>query len=146
MKVSRRSFLKLIGAAVATGVAVPAFAKNRAPYVLVGESVSHIGRCPGGFIGGKVVKEILPWDGCGYPVMLHSGIYGGRARPLERYYDFDLVNFRRELPERFWSLPGSKRYPNVHTYVRTQRFGETIAEAMGNLNFSGVRMPVEAFA
>ena len=37
MLISRRGFLKLIGAAIAAGAAVPAFTKSRAPYVVAGE-------------------------------------------------------------------------------------------------------------
>lgn len=58
MLISRRGFLKLIGAAIAAGAAVPAFAKSRAPYVVAGEAVDYIGHHPGEFIGGQIVHEV----------------------------------------------------------------------------------------
>lgn len=150
MNLTRRGFLKLLGAAAAAagvGIAgIPAMDKRRDPYVVAGESVSHIGPAPGGFIGSKVVHEVQAWDGVGYPVLLHSGIYGG-GRALERYYDFDLADFQREVPDRFWhSQQNWDRYPNVHTYVREQRFGESVLEAMRKLNFRGVKPPPGAIA
>lgn len=140
MKISRRGFLKLVGAALSSGAIIPAFAKTRAPYVAEGEVVSYIGHCPGGFVGGQLVHHIEAWDGVGYPVQCWNSAYG-KSRALERYYDFDLANFVREVPHGFWSMPGSKKYPNVHTWLREQRFGETVAEAMRRLNFTSVRMP-----
>ncbi len=144
MLISRRGFLKLIGAAIASGATVPAFAKHRAPYVATGEVVDYIGHHPGGFCGGQLVHEVGQWDGVGYPVLSWNNAYGPR-RALERYYDFDLANFRREVPSDFWHHPGARaKYPNVHTWVREQRFGETVVEAMRKLNFVGVWMPSAA--
>lgn len=144
MLISRRGFLKLIGAAIASGATVPAFSKHRAPYVAAGEVVDYIGHHPGGFCGGQLVHEVGQWDGVGYPVLCWNTSYGpGRA--LERYYDFDLADFRREVPSGFWHHPGTRaKYPNVHTWIREQRFGETVVEAMRKLNFVGVRMPSAA--
>ncbi len=144
MLISRRGFLKLIGAAIASGATVPAFAKHRAPYVATGEVVDYIGHHPGGFCGGQLVHEVGQWDGVGYPVLSWNNAYGPR-RALERYYDFDLANLRREVPSDFWHHPGARaKYPNVHTWVREQRFGETVVEAMRKLNFVGVWMPSAA--
>ena len=140
MLISRRGFLKLISAALASGAVIPAIAKTRAPYVAEGEAVDYIGHHPGGFIGGQLVHKVETWDGVGYPVQCWNNAYG-KHRALERYYDFDLANFVRDVPQGFWSMPGSKKYPNVHTWLREQRFGETVAEAMRHLNFVGVRMP-----
>ena len=140
MLISRRGFLKLIGSALASGATVPAFAKTRQPYVSKGEVVAYVGHCPGGFTGSQLVHEVEAWDGVGYPVQCWNNAYGTR-RALERYYDFDLADFLREVPKDFWSMPGSKKYPNVHTWLREKRFGETVAEAMRHLNFAGVRMP-----
>ena len=140
MLISRRGFLKLIGAALAAGQTIPALAKNRAPYVFDGESVSYIGHCPGGFIGSMLVHKIEAWDGIGYPAQLWNNAYG-KHRKLERYYDFDLANFVRDVPHGFWSMPGSAKYPNVHTWLREQRFGETVAEAIRHLNFYSSRSP-----
>jgi hypothetical protein len=143
MLISRRGFLKLIGAAIASGAAVPAFAKGRAPYVIAGQVASYIGHCPGGFIGGQVVHSVGKWDGVGYPVQTWNNAYG-KHRALETYYDFDLADFCSELPRNFWALPGSARYPNVHTWVREQRFGETVIEAMRHMNLVGVKLPSSA--
>lgn len=144
MLISRRGFLKLIGAAIASGATVPAFAKSRTPYVTAGEMVSYIGRSPGGFCGDQLVHEVSQWDGVGYPVLCWNNSYGPR-RALERYYDFELANFRREVPHDFWHHHGNVvRYPNVHTFVREQRFGETVIEAMRKLNFTSVKLPITA--
>ena len=138
MNITRRGFLKLIGFAIASGAVVPAFAKQREPYVIEGESVDWIGHSPGGFIGGQLVAQVEQFDGVGYPVRCWTNSFG-RHKRIERYYDFDLSNFRRDVPAGFWSLPGSKKYPNVHTWVRVQRFGETVEEAMKQLNFVSLR-------
>jgi len=41
----------------------------------------------------------------------------------------------------FETMPGSAKYPNVHTWLREQRFGETVAEAIRHLNFYSSRSP-----
>jgi hypothetical protein len=138
MNISRRDFLRIIASAIATGTLVPAFAKQRAPYVLEGDVVDFVGRHPGGFIGGQLVHKVDDWDGVGYPVLCWTNGYGS-GRTLERYYDFDLANFRREIPAQFWAMPGATKYPNVHTWLREQRFGETVSEAMEHLNFASFR-------
>lgn len=127
--VSRRSFLKLFGAATVSGLVVPAFAVGRTPYVSKGESVSYIGlaKHPAPtFTGSTLVDEVLPWDGVGYPCRLMNQSFGCRYGPMEDlFYDTDLANFNRELPDRFWhDEERSARYPNVHAYVREQRYGE----------------------
>lgn len=134
---TRRQFLKaLAGAAAALGVPWY-FHRIREPYVAKGEVVDYIGRTPGGFIGGVLVAAVGEWDGVGYPIIVRAGQWPART---ERYYDHDLAAFRREVPERFWHLPGHREvYPNVHTYVRVQRFGETREEAIRHLNFAGIR-------
>jgi len=134
---SRRSFLKIAGislAAIGLPVKVKANDIVREPYVKKGEVVSWIGMCPGGFTGGQIVEEVRPWDGTGYPVITRNNSYGPRAA-TEPYYDQDLCNFNRETPMRFWANPKNKKYPNLHTYVRCKRFGETIEQAKQHLNF-----------
>lgn len=144
-EITRRSFLKLFASAVAIGAVVPAMDINRLPYVTLGESVSYIGgRGPNGesqgFIGGTSIRNILPWDGVGYPVEVWNGIYGSGSG-LETYYDFDLANFYREVPDQFWwSEENCRKYPNVHTYVREKRFGESITEAIQKLNYAGINL------
>jgi len=42
------------------------------------------------------------------------------------------------VPVGFWASGENRRlYNNVHTYVRTKRFGESINEAVKALNLSG---------
>lgn len=133
---TRRSFLKLAGLATAAGILVPAWTPPRAPYVVKGQSVDYIGRAGGGFIGGTFVHSIGTWDEIGYPVIVMDQGYPSRpvARPI---YDFDLCLFREEVPAGFWADPANEaKYPNVHTYVREKRFGETVAQAIESLNFS----------
>lgn len=139
LKISRRRFLQLVGAAMASGAHVPAFSAVREPYVAVGQVVDFIGHCPGGFVGGQLVHKVHPWDGSGYPVDLWNNAYGP-ARALERYYDYDLADMGREVPARFWWLEEHRsRYNNVHTYIRVKRFGETVEQAVESLNFAGTR-------
>lgn len=141
-ELSRRRFLQLLGAAFASGVSVPALSMGREPYVQVGDCVDYIGPSGKGsrsFIGGKAVRAVHPWDGTGFPVDLQNGFFG-RHGALERFYDFELCNFSKEVPPRFWhSEENSRLYNNVHTYVRTKRFGESIEEAVKALNLYGVR-------
>lgn len=120
MTISRREFLKLSVAATIAGAAIPAFAMGREPYVLQEECVSHIG-LTGGFIGSAKIKEILPWDGVGYPVILRDQGFCGHDMP-EPIYDSELCNFNRELPPDFWA--NHRGYHNVHAWVREQRYGE----------------------
>ena len=135
---TRRSFLKLIGIATAAGAVVPALQFGREPYVIKGELVDYIGaRRPGGFIGSCSVVEVHPWDGVGYPVDVRPNTFG-RADERERYYDADLANMQREVPAKFWHAPANRKYPNVHTFIRVQRFGETLEQAVRHLNFYGV--------
>jgi hypothetical protein len=142
MNLSRRRFLKLVSAAIAAGATIPALAKHRAPYVRVGEGVSYIGHHPGGFAGSQIVHKIGQWDGVGYPVLLWNNALG-RNRALERYYDFDLSDFFRDVPRDFWHHQAVReKYPNVHTWVREQRFGETMIEAMRKLNFVCIKPPI----
>ncbi len=83
---------------------------------------------------------VHPWDGSGYPVDLRCNSFGENVA-LERYYDFELACFRREVPPGFWHLvENCQRYNNVHTYVRVKRFGETVEQAVSHMNlFSGSR-------
>jgi len=123
MTLNRREFLKLIGAS-AVVAALPAFSGTREPYVTEKcGPVSYVG--PNGknsFIGAKIVREVLPFDGVGYPVRLGKD---------EWCYDFDLSDMLKDMPDKFWhSEENRKRYPNIHTYIREQRFGETIPEAI----------------
>lgn len=141
--VSRRAFLKLAGAAAAAGLIVPAWTPPRRPYVKQDQYVDYIGYHPGGFIGSARVLSIGEWDRIGYPVTLQDPtyMYSAYRPPLKQsIYDFDLCILREEYPPDFWHYEENRRrYNNVHTYVRTQRFGETIAQAVAKLNFVGSR-------
>jgi len=134
MNITRRHFLKLIIGSITT-ISLPniVFSKIREPYVIKGESVNYIGPSGGGFIGGEIVDNIKDWDGVGFIVDVRTNTYPSK---IETYYDFELCNFTREIPENFWhNQTNCKKYNNVHTYIRTQRFGETINEAIKHLNF-----------
>ena len=141
---TRRTFLSILASIpgfAALLPAIPALKKGRAPYMSVGDGVSYIGHCPGGFGGTQVVESVGPWDGTGYPVQTWNNAYGSH-RALDTYYDFDLSDFRKDVPAGFWhSQRNRSRYPNVHTYVREQRFGEHVTQAMKHLNFQGVQLP-----
>ena len=131
MIVSRRSFLGLFAAAAASRIVVPAFTPPRQPYVRTGEPVSYVGLnlypAPV-FPGSTLVREIGEWDGIGYPVALYDQGYGNPCSMAHRFYDFDLCNFNRDVPERFWhDRARRERYPNVHAYIREQRFGEPVS-------------------
>ena len=134
MKVSRRDFLKsLASIALSTGFSVPAFVSTRKPYVDIEDTVSYLGPVPGGFIGSCSIKEIGKWDGLGYPVVLRTNFYPSRE---EIYYDVDLFCGYKEIPDKFWRFPENHRYPNIHTWLRVQRFGETIEGAIKKLNYA----------
>lgn len=133
MKITRRHFLKLI-AASAIGVTIPAFSKTRDPYVANAEVVNYVGH-NNGFIGGQLVKEVGKWDGIGYPVKTLTNGFPGS---IETYYDFDLADFNREIPKKFWDNPTNhKRYNNIHSFLREQRFGETVEQAVQKLSGIG---------
>jgi hypothetical protein len=126
--VSRRSFLKLLGLASASGIIIPALTPPRDPYIAVGEVVSYIGlgqrpKVPN-FIGATLVLEVGRWDGTGYPCTLRSQAVGERIMP-DRFYDTDLAAFNREVPDRFWWHDANwRRYKNVHEFVRERRYGD----------------------
>ncbi len=128
--VSRRVFLQLFAVSAAVRLIVPAFTPPREPYVCIGESVSYVGLnfYPENFSGTTLVRSIGDWDGLGFPVELHSQGFTEPASMAFRFYDFDLSNFNRDLPERFWwDQERVKKYPNVHAYVREVRFGEPVS-------------------
>ena len=108
---------------------------NREPYVKLGDLVTYIGSAKTrGFIGGCSVLSVGVWDGVGFPVRV-SGNECGRTL----FYDLDLADMRKELPERFWAVKEHRRlYPNVHTYVRVKRYGESIPEAIRRLGFASI--------
>lgn len=135
MGITRRSFLKLLASVAAIGIPAPLIAKQRDPYVKVGDVVDWVGQWGQGFIGGQVVHEIGPWNGSAYPVYLWNNAYGS-ARMLEVYRDCDLANMRAELPDKFWHNPDNRKYPNAQSYIRVQRFGETIDQAAKTVMFS----------
>lgn len=136
--ITRRSLLKLMATTAAAGLVVPALQSTRGPYVLPGEAASYIGHHPGGFTGGQIVHQVLPWDGVGYPVQAWNNAFGAH-RALETYYDLDLANLNREIPRNFWHDHSPRDYPNVHTWLRMQRYGETRDQAVRALNFVGIR-------
>lgn len=137
LDLSRRRFLQIASAAAVVGVVAPALAAPRDPYVVAGEDVSFIGLAlhpEPTFIGGALVREVLPWDGVGFPCVLSSG-GSTNANMAHRFYDADLCNFRRELPERFWhDASRAVKYPNVHAYVREQRYGEPVTVMLAKMN------------
>jgi len=138
MDLTRRQFLKGFAAtALALGISVPAFSSNRNPYVSVGEVVDYIGPHPAKLCIGLWVKEVGLWDGTGYPVVVEQGGYYGPKPPLAICYDCDLAVMHKEYPANIWHDPENRRkYPNVHTYIRMKRFGETAEEAIRKLNFA----------
>jgi hypothetical protein len=110
---------------------------RREPWVRFGgfAPLSYIGRHPhpNAFIGGVTLLAVEKWDGNGYPVQVAHPSYPRRE---SRYYDHDLAEFSREVPDRFWHEESNRdSYPNVHTYVRMQRYGETRDQAIRHLNF-----------
>lgn len=133
--ITRRTFLKSIAAFVASAaLPIPAFSSLRSPYVAVGEVVNYIGPHPGGFLGGRVVDSIGEWDGAGYPVTLFTNSFPSQKE--NGFYDVDLSCFLREIPPRFWARPDVQHYPNVHTWIRVQRYGESFEQAIRKLNLT----------
>lgn len=137
LHLSRRRFLQIASAAAVVGAVAPVLAAPRDPYVVAGEVVSFIGLAlhpEPTFIGGALVREVLPWDGVGFPCVL-SDHGNATASMAHRFYDADLCNFRRELPDQFWHDPArAAKYPNVHAYVREQRYGEPVTVMLAKMN------------
>jgi len=127
VSLSRREFLKIISASAIIASA-PAFSNSRKPYVTINSNpVSFIGSS-NAFQGSKIVEKVLPFDGVGYPVLLKSQ---SSVCASQLYYDFDLVDMITELPDNFWHNKENKeKYPNVHTYLREQRFEESVWDAI----------------
>lgn len=130
ISLSRRSFLRgLFTAPIVVGapellVARPAL--PREPYVKAGTTVSYVGLAlhpAPTFTGSRIVMEILPWNGRFYPVVLDTNGYR-TPRDTETFPDHDLSDFRAEVPDRFWSAHSFDEWPNVHAWVRHQRYGE----------------------
>lgn len=135
---TRRSFLKaLFASASALSLRIPAADTGRPPYVEAGDIVDHIGTSgPGSksFVGGKIVHEILPFDGVAYPCIISYG--GTNCCHKETVYDVDISNFRKDVPNKFWHNNINRGlYNNVHEYVRAQRYGESVEVARKTLNF-----------
>ncbi len=137
MILTRREFIKICGGLIASaGIKLDAFSSERDPYVEIGDIVNYIGSVKdSGFTGGQLVKYVDEWDEIGYPVTLYRNTY---CNPPEEeiYYDIDLSDFKIDVPERFWCNPENKKYPNVHTYVRMKRYGESLHEAVVKMNIS----------
>lgn len=143
---TRRQFLKGLAATlVAAAIPVPAFLSTRNPYVEEGEVVSYIGHHPGGFIGSYIIASVGRWDGTGYPCAMQS--CGRYPSETVTYYDTDLANMRREIPEKFWwSEENKRKYPNVHTYIRCQRYGETVEQSIRSLGFANMDKALMQYA
>ncbi len=136
--ISRRRFLQLGAAAAAASVIVPALTAPRTPYVVPGEVVNFIGLAlhpEPTFTGGAIVGKVHEWDGLGFPCTVMNQGYGSAYGPMpHRFYDTDLCNFRRELPGGFWHDPSRRsKYPNVHAYVREQRYGEPVSVMLAKM-------------
>jgi hypothetical protein len=80
------------------------------------------------------VHSVGAWDQIGYPVVVYDQGYPSRPAP-HAIYDFDLCLFREDVPAGFWANPANAKYPNVHTYMREKRFGETFEQAIKSLDF-----------
>lgn len=129
-KPSRRLFIQSVAALVGSAVVTPTLALGRKPFVIEGEMVDslvwHMWDKPAAPLGSLSVAKILPWDGVGYPIILRK--HGWRAEDAEDFtgwYDFEWSNLRRDVPPNFWHTHTTDQYPNVHAYVREQRFGES---------------------
>lgn len=128
---TRRSFLRLMGFAAATGLQVPAFSMPREAYVVAGESVSFIGLAKyplPTFTGSTIVKEVHGFDGVGFPCTLMNQSFGCRYRPMPAlFYDSDLCNPIREQlyePWRAAARANPGRYYNMTSWIRELRYGE----------------------
>jgi hypothetical protein len=92
------------------------------------------------------VLRVLPWDGIGYRCVLDgSNAVGVYSKQIE-YYDHDLVNFNKEVPPKFWHNSKHRHlFPNLHTYIRMIRFGESISEAIQSLNLTSAKYSAEVY-
>lgn len=129
LNVTRRAFIGIAGAILGGGITPFALTRPRQPFVVEGEHVDslifHLWDTPHAPTGPLSVHEILPWDGRGYPIVLRQWNYGNNVLLFDGWYDFEWSNLLRDVPERFWQQAAHReKYPNVHSYVREQRFGE----------------------
>lgn len=133
MNVTRRQVLVGSAALAAATVARSSAAAVREPFVAAGEPVDsivfHLWELPFAPTGPVYVHEVLPWDGRAYPLILSSYEWQHSVGPGKALYagwnDTQWANFRREVPSRFWADHSTDDYPNVHAYVRQQRYGES---------------------
>jgi hypothetical protein len=130
MDFSRRNFLRgLVAVPILVGMPKLLVARPslpREPFVRARDSVNYIGLAlhpAPTFQGGRIVMEILPWNGQFYPVVLNNGYYGKHSG-TEVFPDHDLSAFRTELPPDFWLTRTVDEWPNVHAWVRHHRYGE----------------------
>lgn len=130
MEITRRFFLRgLLAVPIVVGAPKLLVARPplpREPYVKARQPVSYIGLAlhpAPTFIGSQIVKSVGEWNGQFYPVVLDTGLFGSR-REYETFPDHDLSDFLAELPQNFWHTCSTHEWPNVHSWVRHQRFGE----------------------
>lgn len=144
--ITRRLFLRgLISVPIAVGLPhlLEARTLHRQPYVRPGQVVDYIGlnlHPSPTFIGGAIVGEVGDWDGEAYPCRLVFGY--GRHQEVMTFPDHDLALLREDVPRQFWGIPGNnERWPNVHAYVRWNRFGEDPAVMRARMNAARHGLP-----
>lgn len=132
MQISRRQLMVGAGAFSASGL-LPLSAESavREPFLKEGDLVHsivwHIWDHPlnPGPFGTTRVESVGAWDGIGYPIVL-----AGPPLPfLENvrvlgFYDHEWSSLREEVPD-WYDDPGHEPFPNIHSYVRWRRFGES---------------------
>lgn len=130
MNFSRRNFLRgILSVPIVVGLPeklVPRPSLVREPFVRTGTTVSYIGLAlhpAPTFIGSRIVKLVMPWNGAFYPIVLDNG-YMGSHTGTEIFSDHDLSDFQSEIPPKFWHTRSVEDWPNVHAWVRYKRYGE----------------------
>jgi hypothetical protein len=144
MMFNRRDFLKVIAAALAPLVAkpLPVFVPPREPFVKILPSLdglySQLGILPtdqGLSTCEGAIREILPWDGTGYPVVIENVCTFGPTKFISTIYDFNLWNFRHDDHlQPIWQHPEGKTFKSHAAWFAFRRFGEewqSIAAASG---------------
>lgn len=132
MLISRRIFLRgLFSVPIAIGL--PEVAEERVlqrePYVRVGQHVDSISlniHPQPTFTGSARVAAIDEWNGEFYPCLVDMGLPEWWPEKFLPFPDHDLCILREEYPRDFWHHQNNwDRYPNVHSFVRFKRFGES---------------------
>lgn len=72
------------------------------------------------------VESVGEWDGIGYPVVLYgSSLPFTEKKRFFGFYDHEWAPLRAEAPDWYYGHNFYPAFPNIHSYIREKRFGES---------------------